>query len=132
MALKNDKDLQEAVAKTYGMSGNVSETCRQMGIGRDTFYRLRNSAPEFNAKCSAERSKYLDEMVLKFQEHGDEALNTLLEVMHSKTSAPTARVAAATRLLDYGYEWGDSVALNSQIAELQRNIEEAENERMAQ
>lgn len=126
MGLKHDDLLRGAVVEMYGKSGNISETCKAAGIGRDTFYRVMRTDETFADEIKTARSNYLKEMAATFQEHAPEALETLLEVIRDNTAPSTARVNAATKIIDYSKDFGESSETEARILELQKDIAEAE------
>ena len=126
MGLRNDTNLQNAFTDIYAKNGNISETCREIGVGRDTVYRLVHSSPEFKGKLETARSRYLSEMATNFQSHAPEALEALLAVIHDDNAPSTAKVQAAGKIIDYSKDWGEAAEMEARIAELQQDIAEAE------
>ena len=126
MGLKNDEFLQTAFAEHYSHSGNISKSCKEVGVGRDTVYRLMDSSPEFAEKIETAKNKYLSDMAEQFKEHAPEALEALLKVIRDDNAPSTAKVQAAGRIIDYSKEWSEASAMEQRIMELQRDIAEAE------
>lgn len=126
MALKHDTALQEAFTDIYAKNGNVSETCRELGTGRDTFYRLMHSSPEFKKRVEKARSRYLSDMADSFKAHAPEAVQALLNVIRDENAPSTAKVQAAGKIIDYSKEWSEASEMEERIKELQRDIAEAE------
>lgn len=126
MGLKNDTILQDAFTDIYAKNGNISETCKEIGIGRDTVYRLVHTNKEFKDKLETARSRYLSEMANNFQSHAPEALEALLSVIRDNKAPSTAKVQAAGKIIDYSKDWGEAAEMETRIAELQQDIAEAE------
>ena len=126
MGLKNDKHLQNAFTNIYAKNGNISETCREIGVGRDTVYRLVQSSSEFKGNLETARSRYLSEMANSFQNHAPEALTALLAVIRDDNAPSTAKVQAAGKIIDYSKDWGEAAEMEARIAELQQDIAKAE------
>lgn len=126
MGLKHDEQLRGAVVEMYGKSGNISETCKAAGIGRDTFYRVLKHDKQFADDIREARSSYLKDMTESFQAVAPEALETLLAVIRDNSAPSTARVNAASKIIDYSKDFGESSATEARILELQQDIAQAE------
>lgn len=126
MGLKNDEFLQDAFVEHYTNTGNMSKTCKEVGVGRDTVYRLIDCSPAFAEKIETARSRYLSNMAEQFKEHSPEALEALLEVIRDKEAPKTAVVTAATKIIDYSKEWTEAADMEKRISDLQLEIKEAE------
>lgn len=128
MGLKNDTFLQKAFVEHYTNTGNMSKTCKELDIGRDTVYRLMKSSPDFAEQIEGARAEYLSRMAASFQEYAPEALEALVSVIRDENAPSTAKVQAAGRIIDYSKEWGEAVDMEQRITSLQRDIAEAERE----
>lgn len=122
---KNNKPQQEAFLTNVRKSGNITESAKNAGVGRDTVYRLINNDDVFREDVSKARLDYLQTMSETMKEHAPEAVEALLSVIRDDSSPKSAKVSAAARILDYSMAWSEALDYESQITELTQELASA-------
>lgn len=123
---RNNPTEQQAFIDSVRQTGNISVSADKIGRGRNTCYNYMKDNAEFAEQVQQARLEYTGKMSKSFQEHGPEALETLLSVIRDKKAPATARTNAAKAILDYSKDWGEAIDMENKIAELQGQIDEAE------
>lgn len=123
---KDNSVMRQAFCERMAENGNLSQSAKEVGVGRETVYALMRKDAEFKDDVSRARLEYTSRMAKEFREHAPEALSSLLEVIRSNKAPATARVAAARAIIDYSRDWSDTDEMETRIAGLKADIAEAE------
>ena len=126
LTFKKNTEMQNSFLRTIEEGATVTEAAKMVGTSKSTAYLLMRKDPEFQRKVSEARVKFLRESTQEFELRAPEAIATLLEVMHNPKAPASARVSAASRVLDYGLQFGEASDYEARLKELSEDISAAE------
>lgn len=122
---------QELFCFEYAHSLNATDAAIKAGYSPDSAYSIgceNLRKPHIQARITELLDERRAEQQRKFVNAADRAIQTLMEVMADSTATPSARVSAATAILDRG---GHSVVTKS-LVKAEVNINELSTEQRAQ
>jgi len=116
---------QEAVIGALISQHSISDAAKSAKIGKRTLWRWLKMENFKRAYLDARR-EVVTQAIVKIQAGMTAAAETLLEVMKSKKSSPSARVSAARTLLDFGLRAIEIEELELRVESLEKTIKENE------
>ena len=121
---------QELFCFEYAQSLNAADAAIQAGYSPDSAYSIGHEnlrKPYIQTRITELLDERRAEQQRKFVNAADRAIQTLMEVMADASATPSARVSAATAILDRG---GHSVVTKS-LVKAEVNIHELSTEQRA-
>ena len=97
------------------------EVCQRNQISETTLYRLKKE-PEFQEIVSAQKRALFQDAMQKAQAYGAEAIEVLRDVATDATAPPSARVSAASKILELGSTMFDQEEITERITALERSL----------
>jgi hypothetical protein len=109
---------KEAAIAALLAKSNLSEAAASCGISDRTLRRwMRNKL--FLLRYSSERAMMLDGIADVLKQSAVNAVRVLVSVAHSRNSPASARVSAATRILEFNFKSYELVAIEKRISQLE-------------
>ena len=115
----------EQIALLVLTQPTLKAAAEQGGISYKTLMRYRKD-PEFQAALQAEKKVIFHDTMQKAQAYTMEALETLREIQNNPALNESARVSAATGILELGTQLHSMEAIEAELAELRKAVMENE------
>lgn len=96
----------------------VEDAARRLGVDRSTLWRMSQD-PEFRRRLREARARLNKEVVAALQANMLEAVQTLRDVMTDKQAPASARVSAATKIIELGLKAREQLELQGRLAALE-------------
>lgn len=96
----------------------IAKAAKAAGISERTAFR-RLESEEFRKLYDEERSKIITAATGRLQAATGLAVDSLIEVLESDLSLPTAKISASRAILEYGLKYGELVDVIRRIERLE-------------
>lgn len=112
---------QKLAIETLVATGSTSETCRQVGVSRQTVYRWL-AEHEFKAALGEASADHLQEITRGLESLGELAIEKIREVLEDQYSAAGVKLRAAQLVLENLLRLREMIDLEERITNLEERL----------